>query len=54
MGDGCIEFPKLVGAVTRAGYQGPIEVEIFNEQLWSLPGDEALNLIQKRFTQFIH
>ena len=54
MGDGCIEFSKLVAAVTRAGYQGPIEVEIFNEQLWSLPGDEALNLIQKRFTQFIH
>lgn len=53
MGDGCIEFSKLVAAVTRAGYQGPIEVEIFNEQLWSLPGDEALNLIQKRFTQFV-
>jgi sugar phosphate isomerase/epimerase len=54
MGDGCIEFSKLVAAITRAGYQGPIEVEIFNEQLWSLPGDKALNLIQERFTQFIH
>lgn len=54
MGDGCIDFSRLVAAVTRAGYQGPIEVEIFNEQLWSLPGNEALNLIQKRFTQFIH
>jgi sugar phosphate isomerase/epimerase len=54
MGDGCIEFTRLVAAITRAGYQGPIEVEIFNEQLWSLPGDEALSLIKKRFAQFVH
>jgi sugar phosphate isomerase/epimerase len=54
MGDGCIEFGKLIAAVNRAGYKGPIEVEIFNEQLWSLPGDEALSLINKRFVEFIH
>jgi sugar phosphate isomerase/epimerase len=54
MGDGCIEFGKLVAAVNRAGYNGPIEVEIFNEQLWSLPGDEALSLINKRFVECIH
>ena len=49
MGDGCIEFGKLAAAVNRAGYTGPIEVEIFNQQLWSIPGGEALALIQKRF-----
>ena len=54
MGDGCIEFSELVAAVNRAGYNGPIEVEIFNEQIWSLPGDEALSLITKRFAGFIH
>jgi sugar phosphate isomerase/epimerase len=54
MGDGCIEFGKLAAAVNRAGYTGPIEVEIFNQQLWSLPGDEALSLIKKRFAEFIH
>ena len=54
MGDGCIEFGKLVAAANRARYNGPIEVEIFNEQLWSLPGDEALSLIKKRFVEFIH
>jgi sugar phosphate isomerase/epimerase len=54
MGDGCIEFARLVVAATQAGYQGPIEVEIFNEQLWSLPGDEALSLIQKRFAEFVY
>jgi sugar phosphate isomerase/epimerase len=53
LGDGCIEFAKLVSAVTRAGYNGPIEVEIFNEQLWSFPGDQALALIKDRFTQFV-
>ena len=54
MGDGCINFGKLVAAANRAGYNGPIEVEIFNKQIWSLPGDEALSLITKRFTEFIH
>jgi sugar phosphate isomerase/epimerase len=53
MGDGCIEFGKLIAAANRAGYSGPIEVEIFNEQLWSLPGNEALSLIKKRFAEFI-
>jgi sugar phosphate isomerase/epimerase len=54
MGDGCIEFGKFIAAVNEAGYNAPIEVEIFNEQLWSLPGDEALALIKKRFAQFVH
>jgi sugar phosphate isomerase/epimerase len=54
MGDGCIEFGKLVAAVNRAGYHGQIEAEIFNEQIWSLPGDEALSLITKRFVEFVH
>ncbi|MBV8276596.1 MAG: sugar phosphate isomerase/epimerase [Verrucomicrobia bacterium] len=53
MGDGSIEFGKLTAAVNHAGYDGPIEVEIFNEQLWSLPGNEALSLIKKRFIEFI-
>ena len=53
MGDGCIEFGKLIAAVNRAGYNGPIEVEIFNERLWSLPGDEALYLIKTRFAKFV-
>jgi sugar phosphate isomerase/epimerase len=53
MGDGCVDFAKLVAAVNRAGYNGPIEVEIFNERLWSLPGDQALSLIKNRFAQFV-
>jgi sugar phosphate isomerase/epimerase len=53
MGDGCIDFRKLTTAITKAGYDGPIEVEIFNEQLWYLPGEEALALIKKRFDELI-
>jgi sugar phosphate isomerase/epimerase len=49
MGDGFVEFKQLAAAIDQAGYTGPIEVEIFNEQLWALPGPEALALIKSRF-----
>ena len=49
MGDGVIEIQKLREAVSRAGYTGPIEVEIFNQQLWEMPGDEVLRLVKERF-----
>ena len=42
MGDGVIAIKRLREAVTEAGYSGPIEVEIFNEELWRLPGNELL------------
>jgi sugar phosphate isomerase/epimerase len=49
MGDGFIEFKRLAAAVDQAGYTGPTEVEIFNEELWALPGPQALELIKSRF-----
>jgi sugar phosphate isomerase/epimerase len=49
MGDGVIEIERLHKAVAEAGYGGPIEVEIFNEELWRLPGRELLRLIKDRF-----
>jgi sugar phosphate isomerase/epimerase len=49
MGDGVIEIERLHKAVAEAGYAGPIEVEIFNEELWRLPGRELLRLIKDRF-----
>jgi sugar phosphate isomerase/epimerase len=42
MGDGCIELRRLREAVDAAGYDGPIEIEIFNERLWRSPGDGLL------------
>jgi sugar phosphate isomerase/epimerase len=49
MGDGVIELPRLRAAVEAAGYTGPIEVEIFNQQVWDTPGDDVLRLIKQRF-----
>jgi sugar phosphate isomerase/epimerase len=49
MGDGYIELSGITAMVERAGYEGPIEVEIFNEALWQLPGRIALEQIRERF-----
>lgn len=49
MGDGCIPLRAMRRAVEKVGYTGPIEVEIFNDELWSRPGAEALDLIIERY-----
>jgi sugar phosphate isomerase/epimerase len=49
MGDGCIDFPTISGLIAQVGYTGPIEVEIFNEELWRLPGRTAMERIKQRF-----
>ena len=52
MGDGVIELRAIRGAVDRAGYRGPIEVEIFNEQVWGMPLHEVMRLTKERFIAF--
>jgi sugar phosphate isomerase/epimerase len=42
-GEGCIEFRRFRKAVDAAGYDGPIEVEVFAEDLWSRPGRDILD-----------
>jgi sugar phosphate isomerase/epimerase len=49
MGDGVIELRRLRTAIERAGYDGPIEVEIFNRTLWDTPGDEVIALMKRRY-----
>jgi sugar phosphate isomerase/epimerase len=49
MGDGVIQLRRLREAVDAAGYAGPIEVEIFNQQIWDMPGDEVLALAKERY-----
>ncbi len=49
MGDGVIDFRRLRTAVERAGYDGPVEVEIFNQEVWNAPGDATLDLLIDRF-----
>jgi len=54
MGDGVIELRQLREAVDRAGYRGPIEVEIFNQAIWDAPGDEVLALMIERFREHVY
>lgn len=41
-GDGPIDHLRLRRCVEDAGYDGPIEVEVFNAELWRKPGREVL------------
>jgi sugar phosphate isomerase/epimerase len=53
MGDGIIQLSRLREAVERAGYTGPIEVEIFNEALWSQPVGEIARSVIERFCSVV-
>jgi sugar phosphate isomerase/epimerase len=53
IGDGCIDLRRLRGAVDAAGFAGHIEVEIFNEALWALPGADILELVVTRFRDHV-
>jgi sugar phosphate isomerase/epimerase len=53
MGDGIIELRRMKAAVDGAGYAGPIEVEIFNEVFWNMPGDEVLALMRDRYVEHV-
>jgi len=49
MGDGVIELCRIRAAVERAGYAGPIEVEIFNQAVWDTPLESLLPLLKERY-----
>jgi sugar phosphate isomerase/epimerase len=53
LGDGCVELRRFREAVDETGYQGPIEVEIFNDGLWAMPGPEALDLALSRYLEHV-
>jgi sugar phosphate isomerase/epimerase len=53
MGDGVIDLRRLRSAVEAAGYQGDIEVEIFNQALWDMPGDDILALLSRRYLECV-
>jgi sugar phosphate isomerase/epimerase len=49
MGDGVIDMRRIRGEVEAAGYDGPIEVEIFSRDWWKRDPDEALRIITERY-----
>ena len=53
MGDGVIEIRRLREAVEAVGYKGPIEVEIFNEALWSQLVGEIFGSVVERFCEVV-
>lgn len=53
MGKGVIELRRMREAVEAAGYTGPIEVEIFNDDIWENAGDDMVEQIKKTFLEFV-
>jgi sugar phosphate isomerase/epimerase len=49
MGEGAIDLPRLRGLVDRAGYRGPIEVEVINAELASVPGAELIPRVRDSY-----
>jgi sugar phosphate isomerase/epimerase len=49
IGDGIIDLSALRQAIDDSGYRSDIEVEIFNNDLWALPGEEVLRLMIDRY-----
>ena len=53
MGDGVIDLKGIYNAVTATGYDGPIEVEIFNRALWNESGEIVVKRVIERFSQHV-
>ncbi|MFF0260472.1 sugar phosphate isomerase/epimerase family protein [Streptomyces microflavus] len=51
LGEGSVDFRTLRAEVEAAGFDGPIEVEIFNETLWARDGAEVLAEVAERYVQ---
>ncbi|MET7351131.1 sugar phosphate isomerase/epimerase family protein [Streptomyces mirabilis] len=51
IGDGSIDMREWRSYVEAAGYSGPIEVELFNDELWARDGREVLAETAARFVE---
>ena len=51
IGDGAIDMREWKSYVEAAGYTGPIEVELFNDDLWAGDGRELLAQTARRFVE---
>ena len=49
LGDGMIDFRPISAAVAAAGYDGYVEIEIFNEDVWAAPPDQTVATVRERF-----
>ncbi|MEV6108517.1 sugar phosphate isomerase/epimerase family protein [Streptomyces sp. NPDC051940] len=53
LGDGAVDFRWFRERVDATGFDGPIEVEIFNPGLWARDGAEVLEEIADRYRQLV-
>jgi len=53
LGDGVIDFGPISAAVMAAGYDGYIEVEIFNADVWAAPPDRTAATVRERFAAIL-
>jgi sugar phosphate isomerase/epimerase len=53
MGDGHIDFATFTRAVSAAGYQGDVEVEIFNADVWAAPPDQVVATMARRYVELV-
>lgn len=53
MGDGIIDIRGLRDAVDYAGYAGPIEVEIMNQEIWDQAPDSVLDRVVETFERVV-
>jgi sugar phosphate isomerase/epimerase len=51
LGDGSIDFGPISRAVLAAGYDGYVEVEIFNQEIWDAPADVTAAAVRERFAR---
>ncbi|MFJ8647137.1 sugar phosphate isomerase/epimerase family protein [Streptomyces sp. NPDC093546] len=51
LGDGTIDLRTWRERVDAAGYTGPIEVELFNDELWARDGLEVLEETARRYVE---
>jgi sugar phosphate isomerase/epimerase len=49
VGDGVIDFGPITASVLAAGYDGYIEVEIFNRDVWDAPAEQTAATVRDRF-----
>lgn len=53
MGDGMIDFGPISRSVAAAGYRGPVEVEIFNQDIFDQDPDLTLSVMKERFERLV-
>jgi sugar phosphate isomerase/epimerase len=53
LGDGVIDFGPISASVAAAGYDGYVEVEIFNADVWAAPADQTAATVRERFATIL-